>query len=57
MGIEGADPAAVTVIDLNTGEQVHAWKGYEKQDSQGKRCCELSKQYNGADIGIESNMG
>lgn len=57
MGIEGADPAAVTVIDRTTGEQVHSWSGYEKQDSQGARCCKLSDEYNDAEIVIESNMG
>lgn len=57
MGIEGADPAAWGVIDCNTGEDVHQGAGYEKQDSQGKRMCELSDAYNGARIVIESNMG
>lgn len=57
MGIEGADPAAISVIDRFTGEQVFSWHGYMKQDSQGSRCCELSDQYNAADIVIESNMG
>ena len=56
MGIEGADPAAITVIDRTTGEQVYSWDGYMKQDAQGLRCCELSEQYNAAEIGIESNM-
>ena len=45
------------MIDCNTGEQVYDWAGYEKQDAQGKRCCDLSDSYNGAEIGIESNMG
>lgn len=57
MGIEGADPAVVTVIDRQTGEQVYSWRGYEKQDAQGRRCCTLSDKYFGADIVIESNMG
>lgn len=57
MGIEGADPAAVSVIERDTGEQVYSWSGYEKQDAQGARCCELSNAYNGAEIVIESNMG
>lgn len=57
MGIEGADPAVVTVIDRITGEQVYSWRGYEKQDSQARRCCEQSDKYYGADIVIESNMG
>lgn len=57
MGIEGADPAAITVIDRNTGEQVYQWSGYIKQDAQGKMCCDLSDSYNNAEIGIESNMG
>jgi hypothetical protein len=57
IGIEGNDPAVVTVIDRFTGEQVYSWRGYEKQDAQGRRCCELSDKYFGADIVVESNMG
>ncbi|MET0626591.1 MAG: hypothetical protein ABW250_26890 [Pyrinomonadaceae bacterium] len=57
MGIEGADPAAVAVIDRNTGEHVYRWAGYEKQDAQAKRVCKLSDDYNNAEIVIESNMG
>lgn len=56
-GIEGADPAAVVVLDRLTGEQVYSWTGYEKQDQQAKRCCDLSDAYFGAEIVIESNMG
>lgn len=56
-GIEGADPYSITVIDCNTGEQVYEEGGIKKQDFQGQRCCELSDKYNGAEIGIESNMG
>ncbi len=57
MGIEGGDPAVIVVIDRLTGEQVYSWRGYEKQDAQGKRCCVLSDKYFGAEIVIESNMG
>ena len=57
MGIEGGDPAVIVVIDRLTGEQVYSWRGYEKQDAQGKRCCQLSDKYFGAEIVIESNMG
>ena len=57
MGIEGADPAVIVVINRLTGEQVYSWRGYEKQDAQGKRCCVLSDKYFGATIVIESNMG
>ncbi len=58
IGIEGSgDPAIVTVIDRYSGDQVYSWRGYEKQDSQGRRCCELSDRYFGADIVVESNMG
>lgn len=57
IGIEGADPAACGVIDRGTGEDVHQWAGYEKQDAQAKRVCGLSDKYNGAEIVIESNMG
>ena len=56
-GIEGGDPACVTVHDCNTGEQVFEWDGYKKQDAQAQICCDLSDKYNGAEIGIESNMG
>jgi hypothetical protein len=56
-GIEGADPACITVHDCDTGEQVFEWDGYKKQDAQALHCCELSDLYNGAEIGIESNMG
>ncbi|PYS88987.1 MAG: hypothetical protein DMF64_18965 [Acidobacteria bacterium] len=57
MGIEGADPAAIAVIDRNTGEHVHRWSGYAKQDAQAKMVCECSDRYNDAEIVIESNMG
>jgi hypothetical protein len=58
IGIEGSgDPAVTTVIDRVTGEQVYSWRGWEKQDSQGRRCCDLSDKYFGADIVVESNMG
>lgn len=58
IGIEGSgDPATVGVIDQQTGEHVHSWRGYEKQDAQGRRCCDLSDKYFGAEIVIESNMG
>lgn len=58
IGIEGSgDPATVGVIDQQTGEHVHAWRGYEKQDAQGDRCCDLSDKYFGAEIVVESNMG
>lgn len=58
IGIEGSgDPAVVTVMNRFTNEQVYSWRGWEKQDAQGARCCELSDKYYGADIVIESNMG
>jgi hypothetical protein len=58
IGIEGSgDPAVITVIERNSGDQVYSWRGYEKQDAQGRRCCELSDRYFGADIVVESNMG
>lgn len=57
MGIEGDDPAAIEVIDCHTGEQVFEWQGYKKQDDQAFLCCQLSDKYNGAEIGIEANMG
>ncbi len=54
---ETGDPAIVTVLDRFTNEQVYSWRGWEKQDAQAKRCCELSDRYFGADIAVESNMG
>ncbi len=58
IGIENSgDPAVITVIDRFTGEQVYSWRGFERQDSQGERCCILSDKYLGADIVVESNMG
>lgn len=58
IGIEGSgDPAVITVIDRHSGDQVYSWQGFEKQDGQGKRCCDLSDRYFGADIVVESNMG
>lgn len=58
IGIEGSgDPAIVTVIDRFTNEQVYSWRGWEKQDSQARRCCEQSDRYFGGDIAVESNMG
>ncbi len=57
MGIEGADPAAIGVIDRNTGEHVYRWSGYAKQDAQAATVCQLSDDYNDAEIVIESNMG
>jgi hypothetical protein len=57
MGIEGADPASIDVIDRNTGEHVYHWGGYAKQDAQAKTVCDLSDAYNDAEIVVESNMG
>ena len=57
MGIEGADPASIDVVDRNTGEHVYHWGGYAKQDAQAKMVCDLSDAYNNAEIVIESNMG
>lgn len=58
IGIESSgDPSVITVIDRVTGDQVYTWRGFEKQDLQGSRCCELSDRYFGADIVVESNMG
>lgn len=56
-GVEGGDPACITVIDRDTGEQVYEWDGIRKQDDQAAMCCELSDKYNMAEIGIEANMG
>lgn len=57
IGIEGGDPAAITVIDTHTGEQVYVWTGHEKQDLLAKRVCILSDKYFGAEIVIENNQG
>ncbi|MEQ1645252.1 MAG: hypothetical protein ABL959_17515, partial [Pyrinomonadaceae bacterium] len=58
IGIESSgDPAVIVVVDRQSGDQVYSWRGFEKQDAQGARCCELSDKYFGADIVVESNMG
>ena len=58
IGIESSgDPAVIVVVDRQSGDQVYSWRGFEKQDAQGARCCQLSDKYFGADIVVESNMG
>jgi hypothetical protein len=56
-GVEGGDPYGIEIINCNTGEQIYEEAGIRKQDEQARRVCALSDRYNGAEIGIESNMG
>ncbi len=57
IGIEGGDPASIVVIDRGTLEQVYSWRGWEKQDQQARRVCDLSDKYFASEIVIENNMG
>lgn len=40
-------PAGSTVIDLDTGEQVYEWRGWEPTDKQAERLVELQARYPG----------
>lgn len=46
-GDASGDPAGVAVIDLDTGEQVYEWRGWEPTDSQAERLVQLQKDYPG----------
>lgn len=54
VGDAGGHPAGVCVVDLDTGEEVHAWRGWEPTDSQAERLVALQKQYPGR-IVVERN--
>lgn len=58
LGMPGRDRAAITVVDVWSGEQVYEWASdAERQDAQAARAGRLSDAYNGADIVVERNMG
>jgi hypothetical protein len=58
-GVDGGDPYSLKVLDILPThiEEVYYEGNIKKQDYQGQRCCDLSDQYNGAEIGIERNKG
>ncbi len=46
-GDASGHPSGCTVIDLDTGEQVYEWRGWEPTDKQAERLVELQKRYPG----------
>lgn len=46
-GDASGHPAGTAVLDLETGEQVYEWRGWEPTDSQAERLVALQKQYPG----------
>ena len=46
-GDASGHPAGTTVIDIDTGEQVYEWRGWEPVDSQAERIVELQRRYPG----------
>lgn len=46
-GDASGHPAGTAVIDLETGEQVYEWRGWEPVDSQAERLVELQRRYPG----------
>ena len=54
-GKERGDPSSIQVVDVWTGEQVHAEWLKRSPDAVAARACELSDQYNGALLIIERN--
>ena len=46
-GDASGHPAGTAIIDLDTGEQVYEWRGWEPVDSQAERLVELQKRYPG----------
>jgi hypothetical protein len=46
-GDASGHPAGSTVIDLETGEQVYEWRGWEPTDAQADRLVALQRQYPG----------
>jgi len=55
MGLSTGNPAAIAVIDIETGAMVHSEKGMMSPDRLAYRCGELSDLYNGALIVPERN--
>ena len=58
-GVEGGNPFSLKVVHIRPDcvEEVYFEGGIKKQDWQGKRCCELSDDYNAAEIVPERNKG
>jgi len=46
-GDASGHPAGCTVIDLDTGEQVYEWRGWESVEAQGARLIALLERYPG----------
>jgi len=46
-GDASGHPAGIAIIDLDTGEQVYAWRGWEPVDSQAEKLVALQKKYPG----------
>lgn len=53
-GDASGHPAGCSVIDLDTGEQVYEWRGWEPTDAQAERLVQLQKDYPGIII-VERN--
>jgi hypothetical protein len=58
-GIDGGNPFSLKVLDILTTriEEVFFEGGIKKQDWQGRRCTEVSSDYNAAEIVVERNKG
>lgn len=46
-GDASGHPAGTAIVDLDTGEQVYEWRGWEPTDSQAERLVELQKRFPG----------
>jgi hypothetical protein len=55
LGLESGDPAAIQIIDTNSGRQVHEEILKRPPDLLADRLAELSDLYNGADLVVERN--
>lgn len=55
LGTQGSDPAAIEVLDLDTGNQVHSEALLRSPDLLAYRAQELSDLYNWAVIAVERN--
>lgn len=57
IGDASGDPAGTAVIDLDTGEQVYGWRGWEPTDKQAERLVELQKRYPGVIVPERNTPG
>ncbi len=55
LGLDSGDPAAIAVIDITTGRQVHNEKLKRSPDLIAYRLAELHELYNWALVGVERN--